>query len=87
MPPAPELDQLILSFCNAHWQKVARIIGDTFKALEHRGISVKGAAEKVDERMADLVGSGRLEAQGNIKRWRYSEVRLPSEAVERRPAD
>jgi hypothetical protein len=78
MLPAPELDQLILSFCNEHWQKVAKIIGNTFKALEQRGISINGAAEKVDERMAALVGSGRLEAQGNIKRWGYSEVRLPN---------
>jgi hypothetical protein len=27
--------------------------------------------------MAVLVGSGQLQAQGNIKKWRYSEVRLP----------
>jgi hypothetical protein len=81
MLPAPELDQLILSFCNEHWQKVAKIIGNTYKALEQRGISINGAAEKVDERMAALVGSGRLEAQGNIKRWRYSEVRLPTHSV------
>ncbi len=26
--------------------------------------------------MAILVRSGKLEAKGNIKRWRYSEVRL-----------
>jgi hypothetical protein len=72
-----ELDQVILSFCSERWQKVAKIIGNTLKALEPRDISINGAAEKVDERMAALVGSGRLEAQGNIKRWRYSEVRLP----------
>jgi hypothetical protein len=77
MLPAAELDELVLSFCSEHWQKVARIIGNTFKALEQRGISIDGAAEKVDERMAALVGSYRLEARGNIKRWGYSEVRLP----------
>jgi hypothetical protein len=31
---------------------------------------------------AALVGSGQLEAKGDIKRWRYSEVRLPGERVE-----
>jgi hypothetical protein len=77
MLPAPELDHMILSFCSEHWQKVARIVGKTFEALEQRGISIDGAADKVDERMAALVGSGRLEAKGNIKRWGYSEVRLP----------
>jgi biotin-(acetyl-CoA carboxylase) ligase len=77
MIPAPELDQMISSFCSAHWQKVAKIVGNTFKALEQRGVSINGAAEKVDERIAVLVGSGRLEARGNVKRWRYGEVRLP----------
>ena len=63
-------------------QKVAKIIGNTFKALEQRGISIDGAAEKVDERIAALVASGRLDTQGNIKRWRYSEVRLPNGRAE-----
>jgi hypothetical protein len=31
----------------------------------------------MDARMAVLVRSGKLEAEGNIKRWGYSEVRLP----------
>ena len=61
---------------------MAKIVGNTFKAFEQRGISIDGAAEKVDERMAALVGTGHLEAQGNIKRWRYSEVRLPSGRAE-----
>jgi hypothetical protein len=77
MLPAAELDQLILSFCSERLQKVAKIVGKTFEALEQHGISIDGAAEKVDARIAALVGSGRLEARGDIKRWGYSEVRLP----------
>jgi hypothetical protein len=73
-----EIDQLLLSFCEQRWLKVARIAGNTLDALEHRGVQIgNGIADMIDARMACLVKSGRLEAQGNIRKWRYSEVRLP----------
>jgi hypothetical protein len=31
--------------------------------------------------MEVLVGSGRLQAKGDIRQWRYSEVRLPLPAA------
>jgi len=78
-----ELDSLLLSFCDQHWRKVARIAGQTYQALEKRGIEITAAtADAFDARLAVLVGSGQLEAVGNIKRWRYSEVRLPGAPVE-----
>lgn len=78
MIPAAEIDQLLLSFCDARWRKVARVIGNTMQALEERGVRIaSGVAEQLDARMAVLVGSGQLEAKGNIRNWRYSEVRLP----------
>jgi Protein of unknown function len=85
MIPAADLDQLLLSFCTERWQKVARIIGKTYEVLETRGSIFTGIAEHVDVCMAALVGAGQLEAKGDIKRWGYSEVRLPGgrgEAVE-----
>ena len=82
MIPADEIDQLLLSFCAERWLKVARIIGKTMDALDQRGVQIDGSvADQLDARMAVLVGSGQLEAKGNIKRWRYSEVRLPGESV------
>jgi Protein of unknown function len=76
--PASDIDRLLLSCCNAHWRKVARIIGQTYEALEARGIAISGGIAKLmDARMAVLVRNGKLEAKGNIKRWGYSEVRLP----------
>jgi hypothetical protein len=82
MIPASELDRLLLSFCNAQWRKVARIAGNTLKALEEQGVQIDDSiADQIDARMAVLVGSGQLQAQGNIKKWRYSEVRLPGERV------
>ena len=83
MIPTADIDQLLLSFCERRWLKVARIAGDTLDAVEARGIELDGTvADQIDARMAVLVESGQLEAKGNIKRWRYSEVRLPSERVE-----
>lgn len=83
MIPDSELDELILSFCDGYWRKVARIAGQTYQALEARGIEIGGAtADAFDARVAALVASGQLDAKGNIKRWRFSEVRLPGAAVE-----
>jgi hypothetical protein len=84
MIPAAELDRLLLSFCNTQWRKVARIAGNTLTALEERGVRLDGTiADQIDARMAVLVGSGQLEAAGNIKKWRYSEVRLPRKRAKR----
>jgi Protein of unknown function len=80
---ASDIDRMLLSFCEKRWLKVARIIGKTMEVLERRGVEMDGGvADQMDARMAALVGSGQLEAAGNIKKWRYSEVRLPSESVE-----
>jgi hypothetical protein len=75
---ASELDDLILSFCDDHWRKVAMVFGMTMQVLEDRGIQIDGGiANALDARMEVLVGSGRLQAKGDIRQWRYSEVRLP----------
>lgn len=83
MIPVSEFDSLILSFCIHQWRKVARIAGHTYAALENQGIEISGAtADAFDARMAVLVNSGQLEAQGNIKNWCFSEVRLPGDHVD-----
>jgi hypothetical protein len=82
MIAAAELDELILSFCDVRWLKVARIFGNTMQVLEDRGIQISGGmAAALDARMEALVNSGRLEAKGNIRRWRFSEVRWPAGAA------
>jgi hypothetical protein len=70
--------------------KVARIIHDVATALK-LPIPVEGLlieepedferppgreVDVVAERIKALVSSGQLEAQGNLDRWRYSEIRL-----------
>jgi hypothetical protein len=82
MIAATELDELILSFCDVRWLKVARIFGNTMQVLEDRGIQIPGGmAAALDARLEALVKSGRLQAKGNIRRWRFSEVRLPAGAA------
>jgi hypothetical protein len=76
MIPARELDKLPLSFCETRWLKVARIIGKSMQVLENGAICF--SAKVIDPRMAALVRNKQLEAAGDIRKWRYSEVRLPA---------
>jgi hypothetical protein len=67
-----EIDAAILSFARPRWLKVARVIGDVWAKW---GL---GADEHViGDRIQALVADGRLEAQGDLSKWRFSEVRLP----------
>ena len=66
------LDELILSNCKEHWQKVAMIIARTASAS-----ASESDCARVGGRIEQLVVEGRLEGQGNLKEWRHSEVRLP----------
>jgi hypothetical protein len=67
-----------LSVCERRWLKAATIIGNTLQALEQRQTE-RGddIADVIGARLAVLVGRGQFDAQGDIKKRRYSEVRLP----------
>jgi hypothetical protein len=75
-PVAPispdEIDRVILEHCRDQWLKVARVIGDTRQTL-----GAPAEAETIARRIEALVKAGKLESQGNLARWRFSEVRLP----------
>jgi uncharacterized protein DUF3658 len=78
MIPPSEIDQLLLSFCADEWRKVARVIGKAMVTPEERGVQFDGTVgDQIYARTAVLVETGQLETVGNVKRWRYSEVRLP----------
>jgi hypothetical protein len=78
-----DVDGLILSFAKVQWRKVAMIISQVLGECRRRGVDIDedGVAERicdgVAERIRALVEDGQLEAQGNLSRWRHSEVRLP----------
>jgi len=64
-------DDLIFSETGEHWLKVARIIARVSDRVPNGP-----HFEEVAARIQALVDEGRLEAQGDLSRWRYSEVRL-----------
>ena len=77
LPAQPNIDALILAEASDDWRKVARIIGRVGLAIN--GSIDHATHEIIAERIGALVASGQLEAQGDISRWRYSEVRLVGE--------
>ena len=68
------IDEEILSNISGYWKKVASIVGATMIDLENR---VEGIPDVYyAKRIIYLVEKGLVESQGNLKRMRFSEVRL-----------
>jgi Protein of unknown function len=68
------IDRSLLAASHPSWRKVALVVGlamDAYPDLYHDIPDVFYA-----ERVRALVSSGQLEAQGNLHRMRFSEVRL-----------
>ncbi|TXM68158.1 MULTISPECIES: DUF3658 domain-containing protein [Methylobacterium] len=70
---AAMIDDEIMRAAKERWQKVAMITAIIIHANPRRGIKDTAIAERIKL----LVSLGKLEAQGNLDRMRYSEVRLP----------
>jgi hypothetical protein len=68
----------LLSAANGRWKKVAMVIGRVTDAMGNDLPEGDGGCELVARRIEALVNEGRLVAQGDIKNWRFSEVRRPS---------
>ena len=70
-----EIDGHILACCDEQWRKVARIV---LQASERASLQDKEyGLDIVARRRRVLVMKHRLEAAGNVWRWRRSEVRIP----------
>jgi hypothetical protein len=63
-------DAMILSAASERWQKVARIIA----VVSERAANGKHF-DAIATRIRALVDEGKLEAKGDLSRWRFSEVR------------
>ena len=72
---AQRIDELILASATPRWLKVARVMGDVLNACRRDKVEVGEYA--IVKRVHYLVNHGKLQAQGNVYRPRYSEVRLP----------
>jgi len=72
---SPDLiDQAILASCKPQFMKVARIVGDVAVALK---VPMDMDKDFIADRIKALVKAERLQSQGNLDRWRFSEIRLP----------
>jgi len=75
-----EIDEAVLSFLSSakgHWRKVASVIARSSDAVKSALPEGEAGHELIAERIEALVSEGRLNVQGDIKKWRHSEVRLP----------
>jgi hypothetical protein len=73
-----QIDDTVLAVAKLLWKKVAMIIVETAERLGEKLPGANDAHPLMAGRIEALVRDGRLEAQGNTKEWRFSEVRLPN---------
>ena len=67
------LDAIVVASADATFVKVALFISRVVDAAKSVGVGATGQA--VATRIYALVDAGVLEANGNVRRWRASEVR------------
>ena len=70
------IDDAIAKATQPRWLKVARVVSDAMKAGGYLGEEPE--FELHVRRVIVLVEAGLLEAQGNLRRPRFSEVRHPA---------
>jgi uncharacterized protein DUF3658 len=75
------IDQAIfstLSVAEGRWRKVAMVISRVAEQMRNDLPEGDDGYDLVAQRIEALVHDGRLVAQGDIKKWRFSEVRRPN---------
>jgi hypothetical protein len=80
------IEEAILSAVGERWKKVAMVIAKVSEAMGTELPTEDERYELISDHIEALVRAGRLEAQGNTKNWRFSEVRrldskMPSPAL------
>ncbi len=69
-----DLDSIIFFALTARLQKTAMVIVKAMKHCDEHTLSV--SAEIIGARIQALAEACRIESVGDLRRWRYSEVRL-----------
>jgi Protein of unknown function len=70
------LDAVILACAEPEWCKVAILIARTTDAA--RAQAIDAPAQAIAARIYALTADRRLDVQGNVRRWRASDVRRPA---------
>lgn len=75
-----DLDAIIFSDVAKQWRKVARVIGKALEEIKARNLSVDSdeILQAIGARIIWLDEQGRIESQGDLRKWRFSEIRLPA---------
>jgi hypothetical protein len=69
------IEDEILFAVGDHWTKVAMVIAKVADAMGRDLPSGDEGCAAISEHIEVLIRAGRLEASGNTKNWRFSEVR------------
>jgi hypothetical protein len=76
-----QIDALILDAASDHFTKIAVIIAKVFDAFEAQGAELsKDLSHQIAGRIYTLIDNGALACQGNMRRWREADVKLPEKA-------
>lgn len=76
-----DIDALLLGAVSDEWQKIALLISKTFDAPALEDVPKNERGQIIAERLYVLVDNGGLECQGNMRRWRDSEVRARADGA------
>ena len=80
------IDSKILESANEDFIKTAVLISQTYDACVAAGVPANETlAKEIAERLYILIDNGRIEAKGNMRRWRDSEVKLIAQPVRTKP--
>jgi hypothetical protein len=69
------IEEAILLAAGERWTKVAMVIGRVADSMGTDLPTGDEGYELISEHIEALVSAGRLQAQGNTKNWRFSEIR------------
>jgi hypothetical protein len=72
-----DIDDAILAVVKPSWRKVAFIVGRAAKHVGGEFAEKEDAYQIVARRIQALAADGRLASQGNLTKWRFSEVKIP----------
>lgn len=80
-----EIDAAILALLRPqkHWRKVAFIVGRAADALGNKIPDGDEGYQIVGQRIQALFDAGKVDVQGDITQWRFSEVRISNEDTTR----
>jgi uncharacterized protein DUF3658 len=65
-----QLDAMLLAQVQDRWLKTARIVANALGKFEGND------GDRISERMEALVALGKIECAGDVRKWRFSEIRL-----------